>query len=584
MADRVWSLQSFLRLLERRLEEMSVQEIRRTLLLHAQGLPGADRDAFFAIFTSTDRTDQSDRMERPPDIEWPVDHDPLLDEIDAFVAGVAAGDYFEGFGWDPEVRDQRSFGDESWVWEFDDYFSQAQDAFLAGRLSLARAAYRRLFDAFELDEEVGTFCGPEPAPDMVQVDLPEAQARYLRAVYETTTADDRAAVLAEEWFDLLHLGAGAEVSLAAVRESRRQDLPQLERFLPAWITQLRSSGREGPQVRKLLTEATELHGGFDGLADLARRGGPDRADLYLDWVRALRSAGRRTDAKNAAHEALDALKGDGSAWAHIAEELADLTRGDAAQVTAARRLAWRASPSQARLLALHRAATHATEARELMAKELAALEASGTLGTLNGGLRAALMLLAGWTEGAAKLLDEPTDHSAGRPARHVLVPYLLASGCAGPQHPEWPSMRLAGLLATVDNANLWGWWTGVDLPDRDRSSDDDTPSLAGLLVEQIRTETDDEQMLWKRLDAALRDVDRLVDAIVSGKVRGQYARAARLLTCCAEALTVADGADAGTALVGRWRARYPRHSAFQRELDGAIGKASLVLTAPSTDP
>lgn len=575
MADRVRSLQSFLSSLDRRLQEMSIDEIRGSLLLHAQALPGADRDSFLAIFSATDQPHQA---ERPPDRTWPVDHDPLLDKIDDFVARVAAGRYFEGFGWDNEIHEERSFGDESWVWTFDAFMSSAQDAFLAGRLGLAREAYQRLLEAFTLDEEVGTFCGPEPALDTVNADVSEAQVRYLRAIYETTPVEERAAVLAEAWFDLPEWDA--DVSLAAVRESLRQDVPDLERFLPSWITELWASGHESSQVRRLLTEATELYGGIDALAVLARQNGPDQADLYLDWVRSLRRSGRCTDARNAAREALDALGGDGSVRAHIAEELADLCRDDAAHEAAALSSAWRASPSHSRLLALHRAVTRTSEAGEAMAAELAALEASGNLSRLDGGLRAALMLLAGRTDDAAKLLDESTDHSARRPAREVLVPYLLASGCAGPQRHEWPSTQLAGLLATVDHANLWDWWADDHFPDRSRPRDDDTPSLAQLLVEQIKTEDVDERVLSERLDAAVQEVGRQVDSIVSSKSRGQYAYAARLVACCAEALTVANGVATGTALMERWRARYPRHSAFQRELISAIGKASLVTAAP----
>ena len=68
MADRVPSLQSFLDSLDGRLHEMSVDEICGSLLLHAQGLPVADRDGFLAIFTTTDLTDQPEDAEKSSDV------------------------------------------------------------------------------------------------------------------------------------------------------------------------------------------------------------------------------------------------------------------------------------------------------------------------------------------------------------------------------------------------------------------------------------------------------------------------------------------------------------------------------------
>lgn len=571
MTDQPLSLQSFLGSLDRRLQEMSPDEIRGTLLRHAQGLQGADREAFLAIFTAPGPVEQG---EGSLDLTWPIEHDPLLDEIDAFVERVAAGEYFQGFGWDDELYDERSFGDESWVWELDGFLVEAQEAFLAGKLGLARAAYQRLLAAFALDEEGGTFSGPEAAPEMVETDLVEAQARYLRTIYETTPAEERATVLAQTWLDLLDWNV--DVSLAAVRESRSQDLPDFEQFLPAWINALRSLDSGGPQLRKLLTEATQLFSGVDGLGDLARQAEHDQAEHYLQWVHALRRAERPSDGINAADEALQVLETGGSTQALIAEELAELSRGDATQVLQARRRAWRAAPTQARLLALHKAATHASEAAEVMAGELEALEASGDLDGLAGGLHASLAILAGRVDEMAHVLNQPTDH-VRRSAHDVLVPYLLVSGCSGPRHADWPSTRLAKFLTTVDLMTLWGGITDFGLAGGNRPSGD-IPPLSELFIQQISAQHDTDEVLAKRLDAAAQVIEREADDIVSSKARRQYASAAQLLVCCAEALTLANRAEAGANLVQQWKTRYSRHSAFQRELRTAIEQTSVLAT------
>jgi len=574
MAEKTPTLQRFITSLDQRLREMSVEEIRAALLVHADELTGAQRNAFLSIFTSTPFTPGNEM----PDTTWPVDDDPLLDEIDAFVASLASGKYFEGYGWDDEIHDQRSFGDESWVGEMDDLLLGAQDAFLAGELGLARVAYQRLLEAFGLDQETGTFCGSEPAVEMLQTDVPEAEARYLRAIYETTPAAERAAVLAGEWFDLPTWRPVP--SLGAVREARHQDLPGLEQFLPAWITQLRSIGDKGTEVRQLLTEATELYGGVDGLAVLARDAGPAQAELYLDWVQALRRADRDTDAAAAAREALHTVAPYGETRARIAEQLADVVAEEPDEVLAARTSAWRAAPTQARLLTLHHAATITGQVSQTMAAEVEALEATGDPDRLPGALRAALFLLAGRVDDAVELLHGPPGTDPRRTASRLLVPYLLAAGCAGPQRPEWPSTRLAGLLGSVNQMDLWEW-TDVDRPDVSGPTGDEPAPLSALLADRIAIEADDPALRLQRREAAVQEVDRQVEVIISGKARGQYARAASLLASCAEAITLEEGAQSGTLFVSQSRDRYPRHVAFRRELDTVIQQTPLVTPPPT---
>lgn len=553
------SLQTFIDALERRLVEMSTEDIRQSLLQHAHTLQNSDRAAFLAIFEHNRQTIQ----QQSSNVTWPVDSHPLLEEIDAFVDRIASGEYFDGFEWDHESYQERSFGDESWVLEFDEFLSEAHEAFLNGQLGLARAAFQRLLHALSLDDDVETFCGPESAMDMVGFNLAEAQACYLRAVYETTPAEERAAGLAKEWFVLPELDA--DVSLDSLRQSRGQELPELEHFLPEWINVLHSLDRDSPIARELLPEAAELAGGLNGLRDLARGSGIDQGEYYLRWVQALRRAERQGEAIEAAHEALSMLDHDRPMRALIAEELAVLSKDNGVHVVAARRAAWRTDPNLLRLIRLHEAAAQLSQASETMADELAALDTQRALDNPGSGLRAVLLVLAGRVDDAATILIQSTGLT-DRSLRDVVVPYLLISGCAGPQHPQWLSTGLKNFLNVVDRSFLWGL-VG--------SYGSTVPPLSELFLAQLNKQNADQDILSRRLEIAVQAIEHDVDVIVSSTARDQYVRAARLLTYCGEALILANRPEASVVLLQKWKTRYSRHSAFQRELTAAVEETVL---------
>src|SRR5699024_9869513 len=257
--------------------------------------------------------------------------------------------------------------------------------------------------------------------------------------------------------------------------------------------------------------------GVDGLGDLARETRHDQAEHYLQWVQALRRERRESEAIDAANEALSVL-GEGPVKARIAEELADLVYDDAAQVVAARRNAWRAAPNQSRLLALHEASTHTSEATEVMAAELKVVESADRF---DGGLHAALAILAGRVDDIVQVLEQ---NQPQRSARDVLVPYLLASGCSGPQHPAWSSTRLAQFITTVDRQAPWDGFATFGLV---TGTPDHTPPLSELFIRQIQQQRVTNDVLSKRLTAAIVAIEHEVDSIVSNKQRRQYASAAQ---------------------------------------------------------
>ena len=74
--------------------------------------------------------------------------------------------------------------------------------------------------------------------------------------------------------------------------------------------------------------------------------------------------------------------------------------------------------------------------------------------------------------------------------------------------------------------------------------------------------------------------DARIEAIVSNKHRGAYARAAALAFAHAEALAVHSPRSAG-AFLADVRSRYPRHVAFRHELDAAAVNSTLDLPRPA---
>ncbi len=544
MRTATFGLGPFLDELDRRLSALGSEEVRQVLLDHAEGLPASQRAAFLEIFRSAERNASTRRAAAEPPAKVVPDEDAeaLLADIDAFAESVREGTYFEGWGWDHELHEERAFGDESWVSEMDSLFEAAGAAFVDGDLELARDAYAKLLEAFSLDEEVGTFCGDRSATQMVETDLGEAKARYLRAIYETTPAPERAALLVETLDELDYLGPPA--SLEAVVDTRRAPLPGLDAFLPAWIEALAAVPQGGygfaREARRLLAEAAALHGGAVGLADLARRPGPNQAEAYLDWVDHLARDGQPTEAMAAAREGLAAIPSPGEARARLAERLADLgqSQGDEALALEGCRQAWRAAPSVTRLLGLARACPEAhfvavleEEALLLNAPPARQGAKGASPGAKHDRAACALLLAAGRVRDAGAVLKDAAPSLGWSSPDHpgpVVLPYLLVAASGRSAPPTEPGSLLAELFAAVDTPD---WAVGLD-PNAWRGqvpgSKIGEPNLAELLVRSIEALAPSPAERRRLLDQARAVIEERVAAIVEAQHRGAYRRAASL--------------------------------------------------------
>ena len=578
----------FLEVLEQRLDALSGQQLREILVDHATRLPAGERAGFLALFDRPPGGNESSgRSGDPGDAT-------LLSDVDAFVADIAAGVYVDGWGYDPDYREHRAFGDETWTFELDHLLDRAGLALLAGDATTARVAYRQLFDAMEDEYDEGGFPGAGTPQELVATDMGESKHRYLRAVWDSEPTTTRAAALLEAIEDTVYVGAGA--SLAMLEATRREPLADLDAVLPELIAQLAAVPAGygfGTQARRLLAEATERHGGVDGLAALARTPGDQQADAYRDWIDGLVRSGRLDDAVQAAGEALDRLEAEGRVVAAIAERSALLAAGDGDDeaVLAAHQTAWRADPTLERLLALIDVATALGERDIVLATEASRTDGEPILQRPD--LAAGLLLLAGRTDDAVRLVDAADDvgwDGGGHPAP-VVVPFLLVGASSATHDERWGDSLLLELL---DRANNAGWPHDRLRPDdgldtlhatlaeqeplaigRYHALPHDDLLLSTLLTDRLERHPPqaDERQRW--LSTARRFVDARIDTVVGGQHRAAYARAAHLAAACAEAIALATTPDDAGTYLDDLHARYPRHSLFRRELRAIADQSPL---------
>lgn len=267
-------------------------------------------------------------------------------------------------------------------------------------------------------------------------------------------------------------------------------------------------------------------------------------------------------AADAAREAL-ATEGIGF-WnrAAIAEELAELGAPDVGAVLEAMRVAWRSRPDKTSLLLLHHAASQLGDPAQVLAEELAYTESDQQSEPLGGSLFSSLLLLSGEVERATELLSQPTAQREREVSGSILIPYLLVSASK--------SLDGAGDAVSWANDYLNNVNRSSGLYGRPGKLDrEGIPKLSELFAARICAETTEPMALESRLEAALGQLGRDVDAVVSGKRRGEYQKAAEWLADGALARSLAHGENAGLSWFREWFTRYPRHVAFRRELERA---------------
>jgi hypothetical protein len=487
-----------------------------------------------------------------------------------------AEEWEEEHGWYDEYNDEDSLGPyEDFLQPLARLFDQAQAAFDYGNLSLASDAYRALFELCDQQDDYGRGVGIE---DLEGVDKDEAYARYLRAVYEAAPTERRSGELFEQMLQVQSWIAGARPTFEDVIQISPKPLTDLERFWAEWVAFLKE--QPGKEADALLREAIRLAQGTPGLEKLARAEGNQRPRAYLDWLAALEREERYIDELSAAQEALRTLPAGLPIRAAVADYLckAALHLKDIQVLRAGRWEAfvvkpllirlldlWEVTPDNERLIQMQQAVQHIRYYMAQPRPEPVPVYPFGDdlerpVWVSNTVLMHANLLAGQWRAAHQMAANEQVlGWSNSENIQGFVLAFFLVL---------LSSKSTTGL--PVNLAQLWqerlinssGYWYSEE-----KSLSRRVEHAYAKLFEWITLNSSEqsEALAW-----SLEIANRRVDAIVGGQHRRSYDKAALLITACAEVLGLRGEKDQAHALLGAVRNRFPRHRAFQSELNSAI--------------
>lgn len=577
------SLKKFITELSSRLDKLSFDELTATILHHAETLSPAERQPFLDIFRGVKRR----REQKPVSTEA----DYLLKEIDAFGRRVENYEYTDGWGWDHEVRDERAWGDESWVYEVDSLFEEIDRLYEGGDYSLARKAYEKLLGVYHGAVEDGQLAG-YGHDEMLISDLEEITLRYLRCIYLTERPASRPTALfgaiSSTYYNI-------SLTLDGIINVSMEDLPDLDRFGRDWTTYLKK--RKGDALAtKLLKEAIGLFQGIEGLEALARDHGREYPGAFVQWLEALREKRLYDDMVRAAKLGLETLPDSLAIRARIADYLYAAVRELKQEnlLIPALKEALHSSPSLARLLNLldiaesqEQRITLIDEAmsrfREIRGRKGRLRTTSWTIGrspdldenSVPENLEMYCHLLKGNYSQVVSLLgkSEPLGWSHGRSPNALAVPFFLFAGW-NQDIPLTPNMAELWNQAIVVRTMIQDDWEFDDYHEELESGDLGSrfqADLENVLKEQPIAVKD----LNRYLQSAEKAARKRIDAIVSNKFRKSYWKAAQLILAIAEMYWSNGELESGQEFIDLFRRKYSRHSAFKSELKGMAAKSRL---------
>ncbi|MBI5715879.1 MAG: hypothetical protein HZC38_20970 [Chloroflexi bacterium] len=578
--DKV-SLKAFWEKMEKKISGYSAEELRSILRAMAEETLPQQRQVFLdKLKPQKEIADVTLRL---------IGQDELLSDIDDFARELKVAienaepneyreDYYNDY-YDDEENSEEAY--EEFVEPLTVLFERTDAAFDHGNFSLARAAYKKLFEATGQEDDYGRGISITDLPDR---DAGETRARYLRAIYETTTLARRPKTLLDCMQEpSLHFAS--RVKIEDIIQISPKPLPDEDAFFKGWITFLRK--QSGADVDEWLREAVRLSQGTLGLAEFARTEGVKRPRAYLDWFTALEEEGKHREILVEAQKALQTLSTELPIRAAVADHLcAAATKLKETQVLREGRWeAFTAKPTLSRLLDLWDSTPSAEQQLHLMLQAVSHLESylahpprrdTGLSFEIGDGLESparvgrselvhACLLAGNWQEVHQLAAKEGSlGWSNSENTQGLAVPFFLIA--VSTKTPDELPASLSQLWQWGLQTSTMSW--GFDKNDShvikrlERAYKTKIPSISLSNGEQ------NEIMTW-----CLETAMKRMTAIVKDQHRGSYDKAAVVIAACAETLRLRGADEQAETVLAETRNRFPRHRAFLAELDAATQSA-----------
>lgn len=557
------SYKEFMDRLKAHLETFSLEDYKNLIIDMAGKEPPSKRREFLERLTP--QKEVIDKVEE------------LLDEIEQFAQRVEEGEYCDGWGWDDDIHDERDWGDESWALEMDAYFLQARTLILQGEYKFAKNAYAMLFDTLALGEEPGHLPGRYNPDCMLTVDIEEQLAIFLRAIYLDTASESRPALLYQTMNTYSYLVV--EFKLKDIINALDGPLPDLDLFLTDWIKFLKP--QKGIQASALLREAILMKGGLSAIAELARSFPEQYPKAYVDWLTALEDLGDITTLIKVAKEGLEKIPKDFKVRAEVAEFLARTGEqlNDNELKLEGYKESFYSDPSLKCLLDLYLIAKEEDrfeEIKSIVEDRVIKLEKESWI-VVNGyycseqdrtalskGILPSALLLSGNYE---KVLEMCTKKGS--------------LGWSLPENPKPLLITFMMLILSKDGiytTTLNSEWEKA-IRNTNLAADKEYVEKYKQIINdtknslQLTTEQEAFYLKW-----CLEELDQRIEAIISNKYRESYYKAAQLLVAMAETLANREGSDKARDLIVKYKGKYPKYSAFQREVRRALQGSDFDVT------
>jgi hypothetical protein len=539
----------FIEQVKTQLNTFSLQDLRFIIQMWATEQSPAKREEFLRKLT----LQQNIIVKDPESINGNI-----LEELTLFADRVKDGEFYEGYGWDSEIDDERAFGDESWAEEVETFFIEANKSLRNGNYELAITINEVLFNL--LAEYSEYLPGQYDVEDNITTDLNEARSCYLRATYLSSPINERCERMLEV-VEKIQGDINENVNLKAMLNVDTEILPDFDDFLLGWIELLKKHDQH--HNRFLLREAIKLSGGVKALATFAQEEGSTHPEAFIDWIAELERKEDYQQMIDAAEKGLEDVIGTyGPLRAEIAEAL--VKAGKHMNSLEIQLKGWQEAfysyPSLSRLLFLLTIA----EKKNIYQEEIETAIKITKTAKISDNLQTQLYLLAGDYKAAFNFCKDKKalGWTYGTNPKILVIPFFLKYLAKGET-----------LNSGVNR--LWEWaLLNTYSQNRFEAINEHYQQAMDNIIETIYLTPKEEK---KYLEWCIKETGERIDAIVKNQYRKSYYKAAMLLIATAEVLIIQGEKSMGYDLLKKYRQQYPHHRRFQQEVKIALSSSHSIL-------